>query len=191
MPGGPGGGALRLTVNGTLALDGRVSADGGSVVGSGAGAGAGGSVWLTVGKLSGAGAISANGGSADVRWGGGGGGGRVAVTYTSNLFTGPITARGGLGFQGGGAGTIYLKANSDPYGGVFLNNGGVAGPPTPFNLSSTVDISLSDGASLTVSGSIYPRNLVIASNAWLSSPSLVVLGNATICLLYTSPSPRD
>lgn len=180
-PGGPGGGALRLTVNGTLALDGRISADGGSVVGSGAGGGAGGSVWLTVDKLSGAGEISANGGLADVRWGGGGGGGRVAVTYATNLFTGPITARGGSGFQGGGAGTIYLKANSDPYGGVLLNNGGVTGSPTPFNLSSTVDIFLSDGASLTVSGSIYPRNLVIGTNAWLLSPSfLAVLGNATI-----------
>jgi hypothetical protein len=180
-PGGAGGGAIRLTVNGTLALDGRISADGGSVVGSGAGGGSGGSVWLTVGNLSGAGVISANGGSTDVRWGGGGGGGRVSVTYTSNLFTGPIMARGGIGYQGGGAGTVYFKANGDYYGGVCLNNGGVIGVPTPLNLSSSVDISLSEGASLLASGSLYPRNLVIASNAWLLSPSsLVVQGDVTI-----------
>jgi hypothetical protein len=177
---GAGGGVLRLTVNRTLTLDGRISAEGRPVIGSGAGAGAGGSVWLKVGTLIGTGAVSASGGSADARWGGGGGG-RVAVHYTTNLFAGRITARGGAGYNGGGAGTVFLRAWGAQYGTVFLDNNGLSGPPTPFNLSTMVDISLGNGAWLSNSGSIYLRNLVIQSNAWLSVPlPLNVTGDATI-----------
>ena len=54
-PGGSGGGDVRLIVNGTLTLNGRVSADGLVGKGPGSGGGSGGSVWLTAGTIAGAG----------------------------------------------------------------------------------------------------------------------------------------
>ena len=73
--GGAGGGAIQLTVTGTLQVDGTISANGGNGSGTGGGGGSGGSIWLTVGTLSGGGAITANGGSGVDSVGGGGGGG--------------------------------------------------------------------------------------------------------------------
>ena len=61
--GGAGGGAIQLNVSGTLQVDGRISANGGSGSGSGGGGGAGGSLWLTTGVLIGSGSITANGGN--------------------------------------------------------------------------------------------------------------------------------
>jgi hypothetical protein len=71
-----GGGALSLSVGGTLTVNGSVSANGNDGE-LDTGGGSGGSLWLTVGTLAGNGAISANGGNAGD--GGGGGGGRIAV----------------------------------------------------------------------------------------------------------------
>lgn len=178
---GSGGGVIRLTVTGSLALDGRISADGGSTLASGVGGGAGGSVWLTVGHFSGSGTVSANGGTADARYGGGGGGGRVAVLYEIKNFAGLLSARGGGGFQSGGAGTIYQKADSAQYGEVTFHNGGLSGPPTPFSFSTPVDLFLANGAEVLVTGSIYPRSLVIGSNAsLLGTLSLTIPGDVTI-----------
>jgi hypothetical protein len=56
--GGAGGGAIRLTVAGTLSLMGQISANGRNGSGQGSGGGAGGSLWLTVGNL--AGTVSAS-----------------------------------------------------------------------------------------------------------------------------------
>ncbi len=106
--GGAGGGTLRLTVSGALALDGSLSANGADALGQGGGGGAGGSLSVTVERLSGSGVISANGGAGDVPNGGGGGGGRIALYCPTNLFTGTIAAHGGPGATYGGAGTVYL-----------------------------------------------------------------------------------
>ena len=105
--GGPGGGAIRLNATGLLQMDGAISADGKGGLGINAGGGSGGSLWLTVGGLSGSGVISASGGAGNAL-GGGGGGGRIAVFYQSNNFTGILKAWGaGSGTNYGGAGTIY------------------------------------------------------------------------------------
>jgi hypothetical protein len=61
--GGAGGGIIRLTVNGTLQLDGRLSADGLTPLNHNSGGGSGGSIVVSVGTLSGSGLISANGGA--------------------------------------------------------------------------------------------------------------------------------
>jgi hypothetical protein len=190
-PGGSGGGYLRLTVNGLLQLDGRISANGLPASAGGAGGGSGGSVWLTLGKFSGTGVLSANGGDGDLPNGGGGGGGRIAVTYPSNnnAFTGTLTARGGAGFVAGGAGTLYLKGNSDTYAQVTLDNGGLRGAGTPLNSLSPSDLTLRGGA--CVSNTTYSsygmnlRNLFIGSNSWYylygtSYDSWTVTGNATL-----------
>jgi hypothetical protein len=116
--GGAGGGAILLTVSGTLRVDGEVTADGevGSNTGSGmyasfGGSGSGGSIYLSVGELAGTGVISANGGDSPVHpsygtyFAGGGGGGRIAIFYSTNTYMGTISAFGGLGLYdnaGGG-----------------------------------------------------------------------------------------
>ena len=103
--GGAGGGVIRLNVNGTLQLDGRINAAGASVQDSHYGGGAGGSVWLQLGTLAGSGAITAAGG-----WsggpGGGGGGGRVAIYVRSldGFDTNHIIVAGGWGGNSGQSG---------------------------------------------------------------------------------------
>ena len=126
-------------------MDGRISANGGNGSGSGGGGGSGGSIWLTVGTLSGAGAITANGGNGVDAIGGGGGGGRISVGYTANSFSGLISAYGGGGANLGGAGTVYLKANSQSYGQLTLDNGGNTGTNTTFS-ASLVDLLVTGGA---------------------------------------------
>lgn len=95
---GAGGGAINLTVGGTLSLQGPISANGGNGTSSGSyggGAGSGGSIYISTNILSGSGAISANGGSAT--YGGGGGGGRLALFAFSNSYSGSYTVTGGTG----------------------------------------------------------------------------------------------
>src|SRR5690625_4728643 len=110
-----GGGVVRISAEHVL-LDGSISADGHSVY---RGGGSGGSVWLTVGELSGSGLISANGGSGgsggSTRLGSGGGGGRVAVYYQLNdgFSIDNVQALGGTAtgssYENGGAGSIYFQ----------------------------------------------------------------------------------
>src|ERR1035438_4727774 len=97
--GGPGGGAVRLVVGGTLTVNGQIVADGSgdsTAPGGGGdheiGGGAGGSIWLTVGTLAGAGTLSAiGGGRKEKETRGGGGGGRIAVYYGTSTFSGIMT----------------------------------------------------------------------------------------------------
>jgi hypothetical protein len=92
--GGAGGGAIRLTVAGTLQLDGVISANGLSAVTYG-GSGSGGSLWITADTLTGSGSINALGGAA-ASYGAAGGGGRIALnTYSMVGFdTNHISAAG-------------------------------------------------------------------------------------------------
>jgi hypothetical protein len=63
-PTGAGGGPLVLSVNGTLQVDGKISANGGNGSGTGGGGGAGGSIYIqNCSLLAGSGSISANGGN--------------------------------------------------------------------------------------------------------------------------------
>ncbi len=143
-----GGGALRMTVTGSLVVDGRVTANGLNATSNNAGGGSGGSIWLTPGILSGAGQIAADGGSGHLPLGGGGSGGRITITYTSNLFSGTYSAKGGAGFGNGAAGTIYLKANnSNPT--LIADNGGLAGTNTVFDQFNLVDLKVLGGAYLS------------------------------------------
>ena len=183
--GGYGGGAVRMNVSGTLWLDGKISADGGAGLSEGGGGGSGGSVWLTVGTLTGAGTISANGGMGNgsgLAGGGGGGGGRIAVQYGMNLFFGATSARGGSGAGIGGAGTVYTTANNSAWGQVLVDNGGQSGTNTSWSSSGTVDLTVQGGAVVSPPSSQPIGTLLVASNGWLSisSQSLTVSGNATI-----------
>jgi hypothetical protein len=106
--GSEGGGAIRLSVGGTLNIDGSISANGDYGWQDNAGGGAGGSIWVTASKLTGSGVIAAAGGDGDLWNGGGGGGGRIAIYAPNNLFTGVTNVDGGWGAYAGQTGTVFL-----------------------------------------------------------------------------------
>jgi hypothetical protein len=115
--GGAGGGRLRMSIAGTLTVDGTIRADGGNGSGSTSadhGGGAGGSIWIDVDRVVGTGSITANGGSAGGgSGGGGGGGGRVAVYCCDiQMPSGQFTATGADGYQNGADGTVLFGSNA-------------------------------------------------------------------------------
>ncbi|MBN1511470.1 MAG: immunoglobulin domain-containing protein [Phycisphaerae bacterium] len=115
LPGGHGGGVVRLFCGGTLCVDGEIRAYGDDGV-SGAyftasGGGSGGSIWVSASTVTGTGAISASGGDGrvfDTNTGAGGGaGGRVAL-YSCGWQIGNLTVDvdGGTGHFSGNSGTV-------------------------------------------------------------------------------------
>ena len=146
--GGPGGGAVRLSVDGTITVDGLLSARGGDGAGSTSadnGGGSGGSVWLFAGTLTGTGTIDADGGNGGGGiYGGGGGGGRIAIyTCDMQMSTSLITATGGTGYNNGEDGTIEYGSSSveitlQPIGQVLT-----VGEPVTLYVEATGDGDLS------------------------------------------------
>jgi hypothetical protein len=127
--GGSGGGLVRLTVAGTLTLDGTIAAKGNDGVANGGG-GSGGTVRIQTGTLAG------NGGRIDVRGGQGngnggcGGGGRAALSYSIDSYTGgifslKIDSEGGFncGTKAGGAGTVLLTNGASDILKIANTNG--------------------------------------------------------------------
>jgi hypothetical protein len=109
--GGKGGGLIRLSVLGTLTVDGLITANGLANATSGfdTGGGAGGSVWIDANTIDGAGLITANGGAGGTTRAGSGAGGRIAIyTCNLNLSTSQIIASGNVGTRPGGDGTIFF-----------------------------------------------------------------------------------
>ncbi len=192
--GGSGGGIVKLTVGGALDVDGRISANGGNGSPNGGGGGAGGSIWLVPGTFAGSGTITANGGAGVTVSNGGGGGGRIAVTYNADSFTGVMTAYGGSGDLSAGAGTIYMKANSQSVGQVLIDNGGATGAGTPLSASlgepsSPYNLTIQNGGEVAGSGparSLLLNNLTIGSGGALTAATnqttldLLVFDNLTI-----------
>lgn len=126
-----GGGAVKLSVGGTLTLNGLASAQ---PQGAQARPGAAGSITITAARLEGTGSINANGGLGNNYWTGvnntfygGSGGGRIAVRLTdpeaefTDAWISRITAKGrtctkndGLnGRNSSSAGTVYLQTMKD------------------------------------------------------------------------------
>ena len=172
--GGSGGGALRLAVSGFLTVDGSISVDALPALSTGGGGGSGGSLLITTAGLAGSGLLSANGGNGDLPNGGGGAGGRIAIFYASNLFSGSISAKGGLGFAAGGAGTIFLRPNTQSYGQIIVDNGGVMGISSNTPLSGVYgeDLAVLGGAGATFGTSQANfGNIFVGSNSWLSTSS--------------------
>jgi hypothetical protein len=194
-----GGGALQLTVNGTLTVNGIISANGASESSFSyhGGCGSGGSLWLSVGALQGGGVISANGGSATPDGNAGaGGGGRIAIYYTSapgfNLAS-QVTALGGGPFNwtagneiGAGAGTIYTKASSQSAGSLLVDNGGNSGMLTPLTAPEAFLLTITNGGGGVALAPLTLGALHLATNGSLTqlagSPNLtlVVLSDAVI-----------
>ena len=148
--GARGGGAMHLTVLGTMTVDGVVSATGGSASDSNnAGGGSGGSILLEVGELTGSssGYLSASGGKNGSGYTGAGGGGRIAVYFDQNTFAGQYycnTAHRNSNTNHGGAGAVYLKDRAAALGDVFISNAGYSGYstylPGPLDLAANMTI---------------------------------------------------
>jgi hypothetical protein len=153
-----GGGAVKISVSGTMNLEGNILARGGAGYGGGYGGGsAGGSVWITTENLTGSGLISADGGNGDdALRSGSGSGGRIALYYTDKSgYTGSITAYGGTvgsaQAQRGSAGTIYLKGNTQTHGDLIIDNNGVSGANTePIENATFDNITIQNGGNYVV-----------------------------------------
>ena len=157
-----GGGSVRIHASSMIAIDGSIKSR--VTDHFRLGSSAGGSVWITTpATLTGAGTIDVTGGSVTTSEGGAGGGGSIALEYGSAsgaLFT-KLIARGGTGNLGrhGGAGSIYLKASSAPYGDLMIDNKNVS---TSFGLTDLPALGRVRVAS--VSGT----SIEIDSTRWLS-----------------------
>jgi hypothetical protein len=155
---GPGGGAVRLTVSGTLTNNGVISANGGNLVGYQGGGGSGGSVWVTTAALMGSGVFTANGGTGGE---GAGGGGRVAVYYNApgSNFTGFQTSVSNGGSCGSQCSNGTSSAGSVGTAAFFdtsaANNNLMLYQYLTIPASTTVSynsITVQPGAFLTVGG---------------------------------------
>jgi len=107
LPGGPGGGCLRLIVGGHVNVAGFITCDG-RFAPNGA-SGSGGTLRISAQLVAGGGGLSASGGQSFVS----GGGGRIAIQapqLTMNISR--ISARGPSS-SGGDAGTVYIEAGSN------------------------------------------------------------------------------
>lgn len=120
-----GGGFGRISAA-TLALDGRIEADGLYDGGRGNG-GAGGGIHIDVDQLLGTGTVSARGsvGSSGYYRGVPGGGGRVSLYVGDRSgFSGSVITSS----PGGGAGTVYWLMDGQEYGHLAVDNGGTDAP---------------------------------------------------------------
>jgi hypothetical protein len=125
--GGSGGGAIKLSVTGTLNVLGGISANGASFSNYYSGGGAGGSIYITAGTLLGNNTISAYGGSGHNWSAGGGAGGIIAVYYTTDSSSITYQAYGGYRDAGytdrmGGVGTIFKKSSAQANGDLVIDN---------------------------------------------------------------------
>ncbi|HEX7653736.1 MAG TPA: carboxypeptidase regulatory-like domain-containing protein, partial [Verrucomicrobiae bacterium] len=169
--GSTGGGALHVSVAGSLTINGSLSAAGNAASQVRAGGGAGGSVWLNAGTVNGAGYLGAPGGNGDFWTGGGGGGGRIAVLTTNFLFTGTTNLLGGLGAQTGQTGSLYL-------GNLYPNLVVLTQSPTGtvYDTASAVDLTFNDAVdpfTLTATDFIFttPQGVMNAANLTVSATS--------------------
>jgi hypothetical protein len=183
---GRGGGAMKISVSGTMNLEGNILARGGAGYGGGYGGGsAGGSVWITTENLTGSGLISVNGGNGDDELrSGSGSGGRIALYYTDKSgYTGSVTAYGGTvgsaQAQRGSAGTIYLKGNTQTHGDLIIDNNGVSGANTEAAENTTFDnITIQNGGNYTVTET-HTITLNASSMATTSDASLTIESGGT------------
>jgi hypothetical protein len=185
---GAGGGALTITVSGTLTDNGTISANGGNGTGLQVGGGSGGTVSMQIGTLTGSGSVTANGGSGGEA---GGGGGRVAIYYNTNsgFDTTMVRSNGGTSSNGnpGAVGTVYtLGSGSD----LIVSDNTVL--PANANLSFN-SVTVNNAAKLTLgSGTTLASNTVTVSaganftvgggSTLNVSGEVLVTGNSTMVL---------
>ncbi|HNR32540.1 MAG TPA: PKD domain-containing protein, partial [Candidatus Hydrogenedentes bacterium] len=195
---GAGGGAIFLSVEGTLDVAGTVTANGADACN---GAGSGGTINISAGAFAGAGMLAADGGSSGCGQGGGGGG-RIAVYYVSGDSPQPAHAAGGdLGGEPGTVGyfktlgrspgvnllagpTWRFQRNDEgllAYHDITITNGSAATYEDGSDIEAAGDITVGGAASLSLySGTLpyLPANLTCANLT--VGPSCTLRGNFTI-----------
>ena len=165
-----GGGAIRLVVDGTLTLDGLISANGVSI-GSARGGATGGSLWVTTGTLAGTGRFSADAVAGTGTYLGISGGGRIAVYYAADGgFGGFLTSSVNAGAPAGQPGTLMFVDTSVAGGGAMRVSQRMTLDDGP--VFSAGSITVDNGATLIVA----PRVALDIEG------TLTVTGNATIQL---------
>lgn len=200
--GAAGGGALRLSVGGTLDFAGSIVMDGGA---SSGGTGAGGSVLLEACTFMSASTarVSAAGGAASGAWGYAGGGGCVALHCTHAVNVDPcttnITTRGGAApasSKHGAAGTVYLDCgtcnrtllvdNAGPSGAV--RRAGVTGVLFPGSAAIALEhMRVAGGATVVVLRDTNSSMVLSARRFSGDGTGTVWLHNSTTLLLADGP----
>lgn len=190
-----GGGVVKLSVGGTLTVNGPIYSNGQANQGGGTddvGGGSGGSINITASTLAGNSTVAANGTNA-YRYGGAGGGGRIAVYYTNNTSSISYQAyggtQGGSGGNIGAAGTIYQKPDSSN-GTVIVNNGNRnAGAKKTASLPASLSIATLDILNygrLHFTTSITATTINLSANATLVNEATGTTTNTTFN--WTGPS---
>ncbi|MEO6728802.1 MAG: LamG-like jellyroll fold domain-containing protein [Candidatus Dojkabacteria bacterium] len=175
-----GGGAIKLTINNLLQIDGTISVNGEGPNGCHQGGGTGGSIYLDTNILKGLGLLRSNGANGSCS-GNGGAGGRIAVYFDQNGDglggdnTFAITDRSHIQAFGGpadwcgvacnaGAGTVYVEhkgVDTNHQGALYIDNANsvaqaaalISGSYTfkEINLTRYGNLNvLGDGSSLTI-----------------------------------------
>ncbi|WP_257457450.1 IPT/TIG domain-containing protein [Archangium lipolyticum] len=175
---------IRMAMGGVVTLDGELRSDG---VTHEYGGGSGGGIYVETAALGGTGTISANGGRATHANYGSGGGGRIAlVGFAPNGLTGSfaetglyskVTAHGGThATKPGGAGTVFLKSNTQTWGDLIVNNRGtVASTPLPTLPETSIEVVGADrleNSRLTMVPGLY--------SGYLVNPDTAQNGTATL-----------
>jgi hypothetical protein len=164
-----GGGAMRLTIGGTLALNGQILAEGDTANG-GLRTGSGGSIWIATGALTGTGRVSVASYAGDAG-GGAGGGGRMAVEVLQGTNFGGVafSARGGIASNGSyraGAGSIFRKSADMAFGALLIDNETVPPGEAATELPPALHIATDE---------LRDTVLVLTNTAWV-----VLTTNATV-----------
>ena len=158
VPGGNGGGAVRIEVVDEMRLDGLISVNGNNAPTGCGGGGSGGGIFLIAGCISGSGTFSARGGDGglDSRYAssiaGGGGGGRIALYYNTNWFNGSTDVRGGIGAHNGGIGSsVVLQGSPGVQGDLFVTGS------TMKTVQATLNVTAASMTNVAVAGTLSGR----------------------------------
>jgi autotransporter-associated beta strand protein len=177
---GPGGGAIKLVVNNTITVNGRLSADA-VWLGSSYSQAAGGSIWIASGTLEGTGQISAKGGPEGAAVRGGGAGGRIDISGTVNNFAGDIGAWGGsLSYLAspvvrGQTGSLLLPAASGSSGAIMSDF-------RPYGTNFVFGNSLAFGDCVITNGVVLTLDANEGSNVFTFSSLTIGAGGTLRCL---------
>ena len=187
----PGGGRVKLVVDGKVRLNGVISANGSSYNNSSHCSGAGGSVWLTAAELEGDGVIQANGGPVYMD-GVGGAGGRVAVVLTKKGATFAdcgVVATAYPFFLSGHAtashcGTVYWQTGDESFGEgtlVIANDPNAQGshlnvPATPIPMEEAVLLKKAKLVIGPYAGAIIPVDMKVKDLTMTAESSMLDLG---------------
>lgn len=198
---GSGGGAVILTIGGTLTMNGQIVANGQSVGDSQKGGGSGGSINIRAAALAGNGGIYARGGDNPYSiGGGGGGGGRIAIVLTNQsssafdsfLSNTNISAYGGsnvIANWAGAAGTMYLKGTNQVYGTLIAdNNSRTAFAKTYIGTSVTAYASFDDVVLRNLAFLNLNTNTMSVYGNWSNMVSGVAMTNGTV--IFASANPQ-